>query len=369
MALGFKNLLNSGLQFEAEEEDLAFRFGLLNSVMLVSVVSCLFFVGMELAGFNTLGTTQTFVTVLDAAVSLACLLYLRGRKAAYPAVAGLMLMASYLTFTSALVLVTQDEFRLVWYYILAVCAYLLLGLRSGIAFTLLSIVTVVLAKAFFGVSISDNALVTFVVSLSVTSGITWGYTRLAESYFKRMLENFAQLRELADRDPLTALWNARVFYATTQQLIQLAHRQQTPYATLFIDLDHFKSVNDTHGHEIGDQVLRRSAQTILAHLRSSDVVGRVGGEEFVAFLPSTDEAGALQLAEKLRAALAAQIHPLPNNQTLTVTASIGVAPSKISAPANPPTSIAEIQRRADVAMYHAKQSGRNRVALFDPQWA
>jgi len=144
--------------------------------------------------------------------------------------------------------------------------------------------------------------------------------------------------------------------------MRLGTRQSTPYAVLFIDLDHFKRVNDQHGHDAGDAVLKSVAACMARRLRQSDMLGRVGGEEFVAFLPATDTHGAMTLAEALREDIQAAQPQLADGARLEVTASIGVAPGT-----SVPSTLDELQRRADQAMYRAKAAGRNRVTLFQAE--
>ena len=128
---------------------------------------------------------------------------------------------------------------------------------------------------------------------------------------------------------------------------------------LFIDLDHFKRINDQYGHEAGDIVLKSVGTKLTEIARQSDVVGRIGGEEFAVLLPHTDQDGALNLAEKVRAEIEA-LMPDIGPQTLKITASIGVAWS-----GHVTQSIAAVQKRADEAMYEAKKAGRNRVTSID----
>jgi len=113
------------------------------------------------------------------------------------------------------------------------------------------------------------------------------YVDRSLSFFKRMRDYNVRLQQLASHDPLTGVMNARAHYAACNQHIALSQRQGEHFAVLFVDLDHFKSVNDTHGHAAGDEVLRTVATTLRQKLRSTDLLGRIGGEEFCAFLPAT----------------------------------------------------------------------------------
>jgi diguanylate cyclase (GGDEF)-like protein len=356
--LSFSNLLSGGVHFEEAEEDLAFRVRFLNGLILIAITTALLFVALDQFGLNMLGNLQQRFTELYALLALLVALALRGRKHLYTVAAWVILISSFMLFSSALMLVLSDEFRMIWYFILVVAAYVLLGNFAGLGATVAPIMMVAAAKFAFGIDISGNAFSTFILSLLVTSGIAYSYTRLSNSYFERMTANVNKLRELATKDPLTGLYNARAFYEMSNRMMSLGQRNTSPHCTLFIDLDHFKSINDQFGHATGDTVLRAVADCIADSCRESDIVGRIGGEEFVVFLPNTDANGAMLLAEKIRKSAEVLRHTTLGNEPYRVTLSIGVAhksPSDIT--------IEDIQRRADIAMYAAKKQGRNRVVL------
>jgi diguanylate cyclase (GGDEF)-like protein/PAS domain S-box-containing protein len=183
-----------------------------------------------------------------------------------------------------------------------------------------------------------------------------------KSIEKKLIETNEQLQFLANNDPLTGLLNSRTYYAICDKMITISHRNNALFSVLFVDLDHFKNINDTYGHDAGDLVLKATSNCIMDSCRKSDVIGRVGGEEFAIFLPETDNTGAINFAEKLRANIELLNPSISENKKISITASIGVA-SKM--PHH--KAIADIQRDADHAMYHAKKNGRNRVAcLYHP---
>ena len=163
--------------------------------------------------------------------------------------------------------------------------------------------------------------------------------------------------EHADTDELTSLANRRAFKEAMRQEIQRAKRYGTPLSLTLFDLDHFKEVNDTHGHPAGDRVLVAAARAVERNLRESDVFARVGGEEFAVLLPNTSEDGAVDLAERLRAALQA-ISPLALDVDAQISASFGVV--EFDRGSSDPTGESLIAA-ADAALYNAKWLGRNRV--------
>ena len=162
------------------------------------------------------------------------------------------------------------------------------------------------------------------------------------------------IRNLAFVDTLTQLPNRRFLLDRLRQGLANARRHGRHGALLFIDIDHFKRVNDTYGHEAGDEVLRRLARTLESRLRGSDVVARLGGEEFVALLPDTDLTGAQSIAQALVTAMAEQQDPVVG----TITISAGVATMR-----GAEDNGAAMLRRGDAALYEAKGQGRNRACV------
>ena len=143
-------------------------------------------------------------------------------------------------------------------------------------------------------------------------------------------------------------------------------RGKAPLACLLIDVDHFKRINDTHGHQAGDSVLQRVAALLRQHLRGQDVLARYGGEEFVALLSGTTVQRARVIAERIRLALEQKLLPLENGETLQITASIGVSLLEPMQHQGEFRQLGtELIERADQALYKAKESGRNRVIVAD----
>lgn len=161
----------------------------------------------------------------------------------------------------------------------------------------------------------------------------------------------ARASELSRTDPLTLLRNSRAFYEDTAPLLALCRRTRRPVTLAYIDLDNFKTINDTHGHEAGDALLRRVAVIIRSALRPSDLCARLGGDEFAVLLPELGEEQASATLERLRAAVSTAAE-----HATGVTASIGGV-TFLTAPKDLETLV----RHADRLMYDAKASGRNRI--------
>lgn len=171
---------------------------------------------------------------------------------------------------------------------------------------------------------------------------------------------FGRLREHADQDALTRLRNRRSFDEILAAETVRFERYTRPLALLVLDLDHFKSINDTYGHEAGDEVLRRVARAIAGCVRDADTAARLGGEEFVVLMPETSLTAALEVAGRIRSAIAAA--PVEwQGRSIPVRASIGVSacPDVVAAPP-------DLAGSADAALYQAKQAGRDRVMAAVP---
>ncbi|MCH8493527.1 MAG: PAS domain-containing protein [Idiomarina sp.] len=169
-----------------------------------------------------------------------------------------------------------------------------------------------------------------------------------------------ELRQLSTTDSLTKIDNRRSFFMKSDATINGCRRRNEPVSLVAFDVDHFKSVNDTHGHAKGDEVLYKVAQAVKESLRAMDVFARTGGEEFAVLLGNTSAEPALLVAEKLRSAIAALEFKDAENNTFHVTASFGVAQQDENEPLD------DLINRSDKAMYHAKQHGRNRASLAAP---
>ncbi len=183
-------------------------------------------------------------------------------------------------------------------------------------------------------------------------------TQLKRKRYQDVLRQNLQLSlEMAITDPLTNLYNRRYMESHLGTLVQRASDRGKPISLLIVDIDFFKSVNDTHGHDVGDDVLREFGERLARSVRGIDLACRYGGEEFVVVMPDTDVAFAYNVAERLRQEIANE--PFKVNcdvQTLDITASIGV-----TSLLGPTDSVDRFLKRADQALYRAKREGRNRV--------
>lgn len=198
-------------------------------------------------------------------------------------------------------------------------------------------------------TLPDGRTAKYSISIDISS-LKQIQNSLAEAHAQLALKN-RELQVLSTTDQLTGLDNRMKLDEVLMTEVTRAQRYQTVFSLILVDLDHFKQVNDTHGHQVGDQVLVRLAEILRASGRQSDVVGRWGGEEFLIVCPQTDLEGARTHAEHLCTTIAATYLPVVGHKT----ASFGVAAYRSG------DDEETLLRRADDALYCAKESGRNRV--------
>lgn len=176
-------------------------------------------------------------------------------------------------------------------------------------------------------------------------------------FTERLRDNVMQSMELAVTDPLTGLYNRRYMESHAGSLVNRAAERGKPLSMLIMDIDHFKSINDTYGHEAGDDVLREFSDRLRSCIRGVDLACRYGGEEFVVVMPDTDLGVANRVAERIRRRIAGEIFPVERGaRAVEVTVSVGIATLAGISDTAP-----VILKRADEALYRAKRSGRNRV--------
>ncbi len=178
----------------------------------------------------------------------------------------------------------------------------------------------------------------------------------------RLLENNKQLEKMVSIDRLTQVHNRNYYESQMPLEIERANRDRKSLAFLIIDIDDFKKFNDSYGHEVGDEVLTLTAQTIRFHLRKIDLLFRYGGEEFIALLPGASTDDAERTAERIREVVEKKCHIIRDGSELNITISVGgcIYPAGAS-------DKFELFRRADQALYESKNRGKNRVSFYSPK--
>ncbi len=185
-------------------------------------------------------------------------------------------------------------------------------------------------------------------------------------HIQQLKREIRRLKKLVFHDELTHVLNRRGFLEQATTLFKTLYRPRRdhttdhddiPFSVIFLDLDNFKSINDTFGHEAGDEVLKTATKAIKKSVRTNDVIGRFGGEEFVVTLTGADLRVATRVAERIRKNIEIAKISSPNGKHLSVTASIGIATRSAE------TNLRELIAAADQAMYRAKENGKNQVMV------
>lgn len=341
-------------------EDEEFKYKLLVILMVTGALFTLLLIMVSDTGHNPITGPHYRSMWLFSIITLCLWIILRERIYLTRLLAICYEVACLLEYISALLYVPYDELRVLWFFPNVPGVYIMLGKRFGLFSTIISVFSILLLNDSLASPYSVNALATAISALFYMALFFHIYVDKSMSYYERMKESNNKLFAMAMTDPLTTLLNARAYYDACDKQISLAHRTNSAYSVLFVDLDHFKRINDNHGHDIGDLVLKETANCLINNLRKSDIVGRVGGEEFSIFLPNTDKQHAVILAETLRQYIEMQKISVGNGNLIQITASIGVSVENGSGV----SSISELQKYADNAMYQAKHAGRNRVSVF-----
>jgi diguanylate cyclase (GGDEF)-like protein len=357
--LRHETMVIGGIECDATDEYFQFRLRLLQVSLIVATLFSGALVLAHWSGVNDQGHTHFINLQVFFVADLLLAISLWRHQERFAVVAAIFFAVWFLINLSALCFLVNNEFRSIWFFVQITVTYIILGPSAGTSTAIITLLTLIVANRYLPAPFSSNAMVTMLFSFCASSTFLHSYTQRFLAFQSRLTEANARLRDMSCHDPLTGIWNARAFNETSEHVMREAQRYGTPFSVLFIDLDHFKSVNDHYGHEAGDMVLQEVAACLEKNSRESDLLGRIGGEEFLMLLPRTDLAGAVLLAEKLRLSIEALTLSF-GKSLIPVTVSIGVA-------RNQPDhkSIADIKRQADQAMYLAKQGGRNRVTAFD----
>lgn len=254
---------------------------------------------------------------------------------------------------------------IVWLVFIPVAATLLMGKKGSIIWGIIVLITVVimyiLNNTISGMALIPvrpiDKLVDLLTVLIATIGAVWiSETARYKSWQQMELARF-QLQKLAAIDPLTKVYNRRYFADHTLDVMS----EPQSVAFLSLDLDHFKSINDRFGHEVGDQVLQMLCQRIQHNLREGDILARFGGEEFAILLLNADDKTALSIAERIRINIGQEPFTTEAGE-LKVTISIGLATH--SGVLESKQQMNQVLRYADLALYDAKRTGRNCVKVY-----
>lgn len=258
----------------------------------------------------------------------------------------------YLIFLYAISLKTTSPTVYIWTFLIPLISYMLLGCRLGFWVTLLmELLALAMFESRFGL-LTANIETVEKANFIISAGVSWIFSHVYELNRERFQ---GQLIELAATDPLTKLYNRVRMLEIYEREVEVSKRGALPFSLLLGDLDHFKSLNDQYGHDLGDRVLVHVAQLLRQHMRLGDYIFRVGGEEFCLMLPGAGPEQSRVVAGHLHRALADQ--PLfHQGKPIPVTMSIGVAQWHAEA-----CDFKYVYDRADKGLYEAKRRGRNQT--------
>lgn len=261
--------------------------------------------------------------------------------------------------TTAFILFNQNQnFGIIWSIFLPIFAMTLLDEQQGLRVTL-TFYALMVVSVFWGIGIWQDgewnfqSAVRYSIALAALIFIVYTYERSLRRYNESEEKAQAKLERLSSVDYLTQLYNRRAISAELQKEIDRFERYQAPFSIVVVDLDNFKKINDTYGHNSGDIVLKGFADALKEALRRTEVVGRWGGEEFLIIFPNTSDTEAAGVLEKLRLAMESKTF----GEVEKVTACFGVAEYQ------PFLGAEGVVAKADKALYLAKQTGKNKVLI------
>lgn len=355
----FSKIIFCGLKKEQINDIEAQRFVLvINLYSFVGTLYLIFFSIQSLLDAQwRMGSTLSIAALLAIANSI----YLQ-RSGNYRRSGDLIVLMTTLLFLYLIVTGGIDNTGPLWSYTLPPLVFFVFGLTQGsliLSIFIISSILIMFAPPLsilatgYSYSFKVRYLTTF-LSVCFISSIC-EYSRYHSYNLLKELQRKIQLE--ANTDELTGLHNRRYMYQQLDRMIKKIKRYKRPYSLLLCDLDHFKSINDNHGHSCGDMVLVETASRMKNSLRNEDIAARWGGEEFMVILPETDSTAAYRVAEKLRQQLFEQTFNC-NNKQLSISMSIGVLQ------VNPSTRKEDLLNQVDDALYEAKHLGRNCTHIY-----
>ncbi|WP_457622007.1 GGDEF domain-containing protein [Persephonella sp.] len=240
-----------------------------------------------------------------------------------------------------------------WIYTYPLLSFFFKGNRAGLFWNIL-LIAVIISLAILDYLEILNIPYTFPEIRQALSAYVVIMV-LAYVFESALLSSYEKIKKLATTDPLTGAYNRYQLFKKLEEEIERSNRYGNRLSLIMFDIDNFKSINDTYGHHIGDQVLKTTIETIKRYLRRTDILGRFGGEEFMIICPDVDDKGARNIAEKIRKL----VKDLKVENIPEITISIGVAEY------TPGEDITEFIKKADIALYSAKKKGKNRVEIYN----
>lgn len=371
-----RNFLYSGRTFLKSEEHLKYKFMFVNNIAILTILIA-FLIGI--IRFYQHNIVMATVDFSFSFFGMSLLYLLRKRTDMIEGISSSFLFLGYVLFT-ALFVFSDHNTRLETYFLLIASAFFIKGVRIGFYWLLTVVVTVSIIH-FGGVvetNYSNFAIFSFFAYLIMLLSILNLYEKIKiaqsenllnlnadleklviqrteelERINNELIKDKSELQKLSSRDTLTGLFNRFKLEEAFEYEQKQLNRYETDLSIIMMDLDNFKSVNDTYGHNVGDMFLKEIAEILINSFRDVDTVGRWGGEEFLILLPKTNLEDTKTIAEEVRR----KIELYQFNEIGNRTASFGVATHSEN------ESLSSLLNRADKALYTAKENGRNRVEV------
>lgn len=374
--MNLNNFLHSGRTFSKSDEHLKYKFMFVNNVSALTILIA-FVIGIVRCYQNNFIVATVDFSFSIFGILLLCLL--RKRTDLIETISSTLLGLAYIMFTVIFVF-SEHSTRLETYFLLIASAYFVKGTKVGVYWLITVAVTISIIQ-FGGLSktnYSNFDIFSFFTYLTILLSIFHFYEKIKTAQTQNLielnedLENLVQqrteelevinneltkekavLQQLSSRDSLTGLFNRFKLEESFEYEQKQSRRYNTELSVILMDIDDFKSVNDTYGHNVGDIFLKEIAEILKTSFRDVDTVGRWGGEEFLILLPKTNLVDSKQIAEEVRK----KIELYPFAEIGNKTASFGVATYSNN------ESLSILLNRADKALYSAKENGRNRVEV------
>lgn len=366
------NFLHSGHLFLNNEEYTKYKFIFLNNVIGFATFIT-FFIGLY--RFHQHNISMSIIDISFSFIAIFLLYRLRKNKKSIEQIATILLTLSFLLFVAVFVLAPIQSTRLALFFLLGASAFFLKGSKIGLYWLLLSALTI--SAIHFGKLVNTHytnadVLIAFVylAAFYCILNVYESIKNAQRNHLLHMNENLENLviartlelekekellQAMSSEDSLTGLYNRRKIEESFEYVKKQSERYKTDLSIVLMDLDLFKSVNDSHGHNVGDIFLKEIADVLKKSLREADIIGRWGGEEFIVLLPKTGLNDAKELIERVRKIIEATEFTDIGKRT----ASFGIAAL------DKDESLPILISRADKALYSAKEKGRNRVEIMD----
>ncbi len=340
----------------SHEMDFDYKVLLLTRIMCIAIIFSILFALMSSLGINQIGEQATNMDYGYALIILTLLIILKKNHNHFSLVLTTFLLVSFLVCLSALVTVFFDEFRAIWFYLLILVAFMLGGQKSGIFFTLLSLLAIIATHVFLA-PFGTATLASIVVGLVVMSLVLAAFSNQVSRYLQHIEKQNAELNYLANKDPLTEVLHSKNYCQLTKKYIERAQELNENLSILYAGLDNLERLKEKYGSQIRHLALQHVITIIKEHLHHQELLTQVGEEKICIILPERDAIAAQSLAINIRNAVRERLFDYGKDK-IPLTLSIGIAALNDS-----DEEIRSIQIRADKGLIKAKFCGGDEVKI------